>query len=80
MSIVNVPRSDVIVNVAKELKKMHEFKPPLWSKLVKTGCHTERPPVNPDWWFVRIASVMSKLNDLGPVGVSKLRTKYGGKK
>lgn len=80
MSIVNVPKSDVIVLVAKELKKMNEFRPPAWSKFVKTGCHAERPPVNPDWWFVRVASVMSKLNDLGPVGVSKLRVKYGGKK
>lgn len=80
MSIVNVPKSDVIVRVAKELKKMNEFRPPAWSKFAKTGAHAERPPVNPDWWFVRIASVMSKLNDLGPVGVSKLRVKYGGKK
>ena len=80
MSIVNVPKSDVVVQLAKELKKMNEFKAPLWAKFVKTGCHAERPPVNPDWWFVRVASMMNKLNDLGPVGVSKLRTKYGGKR
>ena len=40
----------------------------------------ERPPVNDDWWYVRSASIMKKIATYGPVGVSKLRKKYGSKK
>jgi small subunit ribosomal protein S19e len=42
--------------------------------------HKERPPLKEDWWYMRAASVLRKVSILGPVGVEKLRTKYGGKK
>jgi len=42
--------------------------------------HKERPPVKNDWWYIRTASVLRKVYRLGPIGVSKLRAKYGGKK
>jgi small subunit ribosomal protein S19e len=47
--------------------------------LVKTGVHKEMPPENPDWWFVRCASILRRVYIDGPVGVSRLRTFYGGK-
>lgn len=53
---------------------------PSWAPFVKTGMHKERPPTNSDWWYIRAASVLRKVHLLGPIGVSKLRTKYGGKK
>lgn len=80
MSIVNVSKSEVIELLAKELKKVIEIKPPVWAAFVKTGPQAERPPMNPDWWFVRTASMLTKISDLGPIGVSKLRIKYGGKR
>ncbi len=80
MSVVNVSKSDIIDRLSKELKKLNELKAPAWAQFAKTGAHTERPPTNPDWWFVRAASILVKLTELGPVGVSKLRVKYGGKK
>lgn len=80
MSIVNVSKSDIIERLSKELKKLNELKAPAWAQFAKTGAHTERPPTNPDWWFVRAASILVKLTELGPVGVSKLRVKYGGRK
>lgn len=80
MSIVNVPRSDVIVAAAQELKKVNEIKPPTWALFAKTGSQAERPPINPDWWYIRTASILAKIHALGPIGVSKLRTKYGGKR
>jgi small subunit ribosomal protein S19e len=42
--------------------------------------HKERVPVDKDWWYLRTASVLRTVYRLGPIGVSKLRTKYGGKK
>ena len=71
---------ELIQKAAEELKKIPEIKPPEWAPFVKTGMHKERPPVDSNWWYVRIASVLRTVYRLGPVGVSKLRTKYGGKK
>ena len=71
---------ELINKAAEELKKIPEIKAPSWAQFVKTGMHKERPPVDEDWWYVRSASVLRNIYRYGPVGVSKLRTKYGGKK
>ncbi|MBI4150388.1 30S ribosomal protein S19e [Candidatus Woesearchaeota archaeon] len=78
-SIYDVPADELIKRTALELKKRPEIKPPVWSAFVKTGVHKERPPMIPDWWHVRVAAVLRSIDRLGPIGVSKLRTKYGGK-
>ena len=71
---------ELVLKAAEELKKMPEIKAPEWAAFAKTGMHKERPPVSGDWWHIRVASVLRTVYRLGPVGVSKLRTKYGGKK
>ena len=76
----NQSPSRVIEKAASELKKIPSIKPPEWSKYVKTGMHKERPPVSKDWWYARSASILRKIYTLGPIGTSKLRTKYGGRK
>lgn len=53
---------------------------PDWAKYVKTGVCKERPPEQKDWWHIRSASLLRKIYLDGPVGVSKLRTYYGGLK
>ena len=79
-SIYDVKANALITKVAEELKKNEKIKPPSWASFVKTGVHKERPPVDPLWWYTRCAAVLRKINILGPIGVSKLRTHYGGKK
>ena len=79
-TIYDVPVNDLIEKVAKELKNVPEIKPPSWSVFAKTGTHKERPPARDDWWHVRCAAVLRSVRNLGPVGVQKLRTKYGGRK
>ena len=59
---------------------VREIQPPAWANYVKTGSHAERVPQNPDWWYVRSASILRKLYMNGPLGVSKLRKEYGGRK
>ncbi len=78
--IEDIPTSKLIEKTAEELKKINEIKPLEWAKFVKTGRHKERPPVSKDWWYVRAASILRKTYVLGPIGVSKLRRKYGGRK
>jgi len=79
-SIYNVPQSELIEKTALELKKIPSIKAPAWSEFVKTGTHKERAPARDDWWHIRAAAILRTTYKLGPIGVSKLRTKYGGKK
>jgi small subunit ribosomal protein S19e len=80
MAVFDVYPNDLIKAAAEELKKIAEIKPPEWAGFVKTGRHKERVPSNPDWWHTRVAAVLRSVYKLGPIGVSKLRAKYGGKK
>ena len=75
-----VDPQELIAKTAEELKKISEIKPPAWAPFVKTGMHKERPPVDDNWWYSRTASILRAIYRLGPVGVSKLRRKYGGRK
>ena len=79
-TVYDVPAADLIKEAAKDMKKTKKIAQPEWAKFVKTGVHVERRPEDPDWWFVRAASVLRKIYTNGPVGVSKLRTAYGGRK
>jgi small subunit ribosomal protein S19e len=78
--VTQVDRSDLITKTTEELKKVKDISPPSWTVHVKTGTHKARPPVQSDWWYIRAASIVLKISKLGPVGVSKLRIQYGGKK
>jgi small subunit ribosomal protein S19e len=72
----DVDQSELVKKTAEELKKRIDM--PAWAKLVKTGVSRERPPENPDWWYMRAASILRKIYVAGPIGTSKLRTYYGG--
>ena len=56
------------------------IKAPEWTKFVKTGTAKERPPAREDWYYVRAAAVLITVFKRGPIGVQKLRVKYGSKK
>ena len=79
-SLYDVAPNQLIAKVAEELKKNSKITAPEWAAFVKTGVHKERPPIEKDWWYARTASILRKIYVLGPIGVNKLRRKYGGKK
>ena len=77
----DVPPSLLIKRLSEYLKNyVDEIKPPSWAPFVKTGAHAERPPDNPDWWFIRCASLLRKVYVKGPIGIEHLRSEYGGRK
>jgi len=80
MKIQDTQTNVLIDNTAKKLKEIKEISKPEWANFVKTGRAKERPPVDSDWWYARTASILRKIYVLGPVGVNKLRVKYGSKK
>ncbi len=80
VAVFDVPAQKLVEKVALELKKLPELDAPEWTIFVKTGVHKERPPERADWWHIRAASVLRTIYKSGPIGVSKLRSKYGGGK
>lgn len=76
--IETVSQQELVIALSSELKSVIEM--PEWALFAKTGAHRESLPKNPDWWFVRAASMLRVINNKGPVGVGKLRTRYGGRK
>ena len=65
--------------LAEELKKIPEFEVPTWAYFVKTSVARERPPQD-EFWHRRAASILRQIYIRGVLGVSRLKTRYGGRK
>lgn len=76
----DVPPSALIKKVAEKLREVPHIKAPEWAKFVKTGVHKERLPLQSDWWYLRVASVLYQVYMRGPIGLGHLRKIYGGRK
>lgn len=76
----DVPPNELIGRTAEDLKDKIKLERPEWTIFVKTGAHKERQPEDEDWWWIRAAAVLRKVYMDGPVGVTKLRREYGGRK
>ncbi len=79
VTVYDVPPNKLIEEVSEKIKEMNEVQEPDWSKFVKTGIHKEKAPDQTDWWFDRTSAVLRSVYVQGPVGVSRLKAKYGGK-
>lgn len=75
----DVEPNKLIKGVAQKLKQDGMVAPPEWMVYVKTGPHRERVPQDEDFWYVRCASILRALYIDGPMGVSVLRERFGGK-
>ncbi|MDR0912496.1 MAG: 30S ribosomal protein S19e [Methanobrevibacter sp.] len=81
VTVYDVPADLLINQIANEFnEKNDKIIAPDWANFVKTGVHKERKPDDIDWWYTRCASVLRRVYIDGPVGISRLRTFYGGKK
>jgi small subunit ribosomal protein S19e len=77
----DVPASKLVEKLAKYLKEnVDAVAPPLWADFAKTGAHVQKQPQNPNWWYLRCASLLRKIYAHGPMGIEKLRADYGGRK
>jgi len=80
VTVTEVPAAKLIEKLKEELKKIEEIKAPAWASFAKSGSHRERPPQQKDFWYIRTASLLRKIYLEGPVGISRLRSYYGGRK
>jgi len=78
--IKDVDSAALIKNLAETLKNEKILEMPDWAHYVKTGVSRERPPEDPNWWYVRGASILRRIYLDGPIGTQRLRTYYGGRK
>ncbi len=78
-TVYDVYPLELIEEVAKRLKEKG-IEMPEWAKFVKTGSGRERPPEQDNWWQIRAAAILRQIYIKGPIGVSRLRTKYGNRK
>ena len=81
VTVYDIPAWDLIKETANVLREEYpSVSPPPGSRFWKTGVHKERQPTQNDWWYIRCASLLRKLYLYGPVGTSRLRSAYGGRK
>jgi len=76
----DIPADLFIEKLVEQLKKDSKIEPPSWTQYVKTGSHAERLPQDKDWWYVRCASLLRRVYIHGPIGLSDLKSMYGGRK
>jgi small subunit ribosomal protein S19e len=80
MSIYVVEPGTLIKTVAEKLKEYPEITPPQGSEFWKTAFFKELAPLDSEnFWYIRCASLLRKVNKLGPIGVNRLRKFYGGR-
>lgn len=77
-TVYDVKAEPLIQEVAEKLEE--EFDEPDWTDFVKTGVHKQRTPEQDNWYYIRSAAILRRIYMNGPLGVSRLRTIYGGKK
>jgi small subunit ribosomal protein S19e len=79
VNVYDVPPEPFINKLAERLKTEAKIKPPEWADHVKTGVHKEKAPSQDNWWYLRVAAVFRKIYILGPIGVSRLSSEFGGR-
>lgn len=76
-NVYDVKASEVVRLAAERLKD--KLSKPAYIDFVKSGANRERVPQDVNFWYVRSASILRQVYLNGPIGVSRLRTRYGSR-
>merc|ERR1711875_13764 len=79
-SVKDVDQQKFVVGFADFLKKSGKMQVPEWADLIKLSRFNEQGPHNPDWFFVRAASMARHLYIRAPAGVGSFTKIYGARK
>ncbi|KAH9623344.1 hypothetical protein KSS87_000316 [Heliosperma pusillum] len=77
-AVKDVSPHDFVKAYASHLKRSGKMELPHWTDIVKTGKHKELAPYDPDWYYIRAASIARKVYLRGGIGVGGFRRIYGG--
>jgi small subunit ribosomal protein S19e len=78
VTVKDVPAQQFVKTYAAYLKRTGRLEVPKWVDLVKTGTHKELAPYDPDWFYVRAASIARHVYLRKGTGVGGLKKNYGG--
>merc|ERR1712003_511881 len=76
--VKDVDQQEFVKAFSQFLKNSGKVKVPEWADIVKTATHKELAPYDPDWFYVRCASLARHLYMRGNAGVGAFRKVYGG--
>ena len=80
MANIHEVDSERLINLAAKKLEDSGIKKPEYVKYVKSGYGRERIPSQKNFWYIRCASILRQIYMNGPLGVSKLRSKYSNKR
>ncbi|VVB77029.1 30S ribosomal protein S19e [uncultured archaeon] len=72
--------SGKLVSAAAAKLKEKGISRPDYIDFVKSGAGRERIPQSRDFWYMRCSAILRQVYINGPIGVEKLRTRYGNRK
>ena len=78
--VKDVSPHEFVKAYAAHLKRSGKIELPKWTDIVKTATFKELAPYDPDWYFIRAASMARKIYLRGGLGVGAFRRIYGGSK
>nr|XP_009787026.1 PREDICTED: 40S ribosomal protein S19-3-like [Nicotiana sylvestris] len=77
-TVKDVSPHEFVKAYTAHLKRSGKMELPEWTDLVKTGKLKELAPYDPDWYYIRVASMAWKIYLRGGIGVGGFRRIYGG--
>ena len=80
VTVKDVDSQKLIVAYAAHLKRSGKLELPKWVDIVKTASYKELSPIDPDWFYVRVASLARQVYLHKGLGVGTLTKFHGGKK
>jgi len=80
VTVPDVHGSDFVKAYARHLKRSGKVVLPKWVDIVKTSVTKELPPSDPDWFYIRTASIARKFYFHNGTGVGGLMNAYGDAK
>ncbi|KAM7268679.1 hypothetical protein ACFE04_010845 [Oxalis oulophora] len=79
-TVKDAPSHGFVKSYAAHLKRSGKIELPPWTDIVKTGVLKELAPYDPDWYYIRAASIARKIYLRGGLGVGSFKRIYGGSK
>eukprot|EP00929_Paragymnodinium_shiwhaense_P102504 TRINITY_DN656_c0_g1_i1.p1 TRINITY_DN656_c0_g1~~TRINITY_DN656_c0_g1_i1.p1 ORF type:complete len:162 (-),score=62.46 TRINITY_DN656_c0_g1_i1:75-560(-) len=77
VTVKDVTADKFIKAFSQHLKRQGRYEIPKWADIVKTGISRELAPYDPDWLYVRTASMVRKIYIRGGTGTGGFRKVYG---
>ncbi|XP_071915631.1 small ribosomal subunit protein eS19x-like [Coffea arabica] len=79
-TVKDVSPHDFVKAYSAHLRRSGRMELPQWVDIVKTGTLKELAPYDPDWYYIRAASMARKIYLRQGLGVGAFRRIYGGSK